>query len=74
MLRDAWFRGYQKISRITAEDRAIVPTLVLARRILLLGWIASHSEVPTARELGANYTDQSLDLAERYLGNRFLRD
>jgi Ser/Thr protein kinase RdoA (MazF antagonist) len=71
-LRDSWLKGYAKIVRLTPEDRAIIPTVVMARRILLLAWIASHREVPTAQELGTTYTDQSLDLAERYLGDRFL--
>jgi Ser/Thr protein kinase RdoA (MazF antagonist) len=73
-LRDSWLTGYAKIAAVTDEDRAILPTVVMARRILLLAWVASHREVPTAQELGTTYTDQSLDLAERYLGDRFLRE
>jgi Ser/Thr protein kinase RdoA (MazF antagonist) len=73
-LRDAWFRGYTKIAAVMREDRAIIPTVVIARRILLLAWLASHSEVPTAQQLGTTYTEQSLDLAERYLGDSFLVD
>jgi Ser/Thr protein kinase RdoA (MazF antagonist) len=73
-LRDVWLKGYAKIAPLTPEDRGIIPTVVMARRILLLAWIASHSEVPTAQELGTTYTDQSLDLAERYLGDRFLAE
>jgi Ser/Thr protein kinase RdoA (MazF antagonist) len=73
-LRDAWLRGYVTVLSVTREDRAIIPTVVMARRILLLAWIASHSEVPTARELGIAYTEQSLQLAEAYLNDRFLSD
>ena len=73
-LRDAWLAGYGKFAPVTRQDRAIMPTVVMARRLLLLAWIASHSEVPIARELGATYTRQSLDLAESYLRDGFLAD
>jgi len=73
-LRDAWLKGYSTIAPVTADDHAILPTLVMARRILLMAWIASHGEVPIARELGATYTAQSVTLAEAYLRDRFLAD
>jgi Ser/Thr protein kinase RdoA (MazF antagonist) len=73
-LRDAWLKGYATIAPLTREDRDIIPTVVMARRILLLAWIASHSEVPTAQELGIAYTEQTLGLADAYLNDRFLSD
>lgn len=71
-LRDAWLAGYEKVLPLTAEDRAMVPTFVMARRILLVAWIASHAEVPIAIELGAGYTADTLQLAEAYLSGTFL--
>ena len=74
VLRDAWFAGYATVAPVTREDRNIIPTVVMARRILLLAWIASHSEVPTAQQLGSTYTEQSLALAESYLRDCFLAE
>jgi Ser/Thr protein kinase RdoA (MazF antagonist) len=74
ILRDSWLRGYATVAPVTREEREIIPTVVIARRILLLAWIASHSEVPTARELGGAYTEQSLELAYSYLHDRLLAD
>jgi Ser/Thr protein kinase RdoA (MazF antagonist) len=71
-LMERWFEGYSTIRALSAEDRAIMPTLVLARRILLTAWLASHSEVPIAQELGADYTQTTVALAEAYLLDRFL--
>jgi Ser/Thr protein kinase RdoA (MazF antagonist) len=73
-LRDAWLQGYATVAPVTAADRAIMPTVVMARRILLCAWIASHSEVPIARELGSGYTEQSVEMAETYVRGRFLAE
>ena len=45
----------------------MLPTFILLRRILLLAWIASHRETPTAQAYGQSYTNGALALAESYL-------
>ncbi len=37
------------------------------RRLLLVAWIGSHQGADIAQQLGAGYTRDSCDLAERYL-------
>jgi hypothetical protein len=37
------------------------------RRLLLVAWIGSHRGTELARSMGAEYTAESLDLAEDYL-------
>jgi Ser/Thr protein kinase RdoA (MazF antagonist) len=66
-LMAAWIKGYCSRRPLAAADLAMLPVFVMARRILLVAWIASHAEVPLAQELGRGYTDRTLDLAERYL-------
>jgi Ser/Thr protein kinase RdoA (MazF antagonist) len=66
-LMEAWTEGYDRIAPLSAEDRAILPALVLLRRMLLLAWVASHREAPTAQAKGAAYTAGSYALAERFL-------
>jgi Ser/Thr protein kinase RdoA (MazF antagonist) len=67
-LLDAWLAGYRSVLPLAREDADMIPVFVMLRRILLVAWIASHSETPTAQELGRSYTQGSLVLADRFLG------
>jgi Ser/Thr protein kinase RdoA (MazF antagonist) len=71
-LLEAWVAGYRKMAPLSAEERAEIPTFVILRRILLTAWLASHAEVPLARQLGAAYTAGTVALAEEFLSGRFL--
>jgi Ser/Thr protein kinase RdoA (MazF antagonist) len=66
-LMDAWLAGYRRVAGLPAADEAEIWTFILFRRLLLVAWIGSHSGVDVAQELGAGYTRDSCDLAERYL-------
>lgn len=66
-LQQAWIEGYRAYAPLSQEDEAMFPTFIALRRILLTAWLASHSETPTAQELGAGFTEGSLRIAERYL-------
>jgi Ser/Thr protein kinase RdoA (MazF antagonist) len=64
---DAWLTGYRRVAGLPAADEVEIWTFILFRRLLLVAWIGSHSAVDIAQELGAGYTRDSCDLAERYL-------
>jgi Ser/Thr protein kinase RdoA (MazF antagonist) len=66
-LVDAWLTGYRRVLGLPAEDEAEIWTFILFRRLLLVAWIGSHTAVEIARQLGAGYTRDSCDLAEKYL-------
>jgi Ser/Thr protein kinase RdoA (MazF antagonist) len=66
-LIDAWLTGYRRILELPALDEAEIWTFILFRRLLLVAWIGSHKAVDIAQQLGADYTQGSCDLAERYL-------
>jgi Ser/Thr protein kinase RdoA (MazF antagonist) len=66
-LIDSWLAGYRRVGQLNAADEAELWTFVLFRRLLLVAWIGSHQAVDIAAELGATYTRDSCDLAERYL-------
>jgi Ser/Thr protein kinase RdoA (MazF antagonist) len=66
-LTDAWVRGYRGVRSLSEEDEAELPTFVMLRRLLLVAWIGSHSGTELAREMGAEYTAGSCELAEGYL-------
>ena len=57
---------------LNLEAEAEVPSLVVLRRILLTAWLASHTEVPFAREFGAIYTEGTVALARRLMRGEFL--
>jgi Ser/Thr protein kinase RdoA (MazF antagonist) len=71
-LLQAWIQGYCRRMPLRAEARAEIPTFVVLRRILLTAWLASHSEVPLACEIGRSYTAGTVALAEDLLRGKFL--
>lgn len=72
-LMAAWLHGYRMHRHLTDEDVAIIPTLILMRRLLLVGWVGSHHEYAReAAELGADFTRVSCELAEAYLSGNYL--
>jgi Ser/Thr protein kinase RdoA (MazF antagonist) len=66
-LIDSWITGYRTEGSLGADEVAELPTFVMLRRLLLVAWIGSHSAVPEAQALGADFTTVSCDLAEKYL-------
>jgi Ser/Thr protein kinase RdoA (MazF antagonist) len=66
-LIDSWIAGYRTEGTLSADEVAELPTFVMLRRLLLVAWIGSHSAVPEAQALGADFTTVSCDLAEKYL-------
>jgi Ser/Thr protein kinase RdoA (MazF antagonist) len=69
-LLHAWLAGYRRVAPLPAEDEAAIPLMIMLRRLLLLAWIASHSETPTARDLGQGFTEETLRLCEAFLSAR----
>lgn len=63
-----WCEGYTRIAPFRPEDRAMIPALILLRRVLLTAWLATRADSDTAQGLGGpTYTLGTLDLADRYL-------
>jgi Ser/Thr protein kinase RdoA (MazF antagonist) len=72
-LMAAWVDGYTDRRTLSPADVDILPTLVMFRRMLLVGWVGSHHQyAPEAEELGAGYTAGTCDMGEAYLSGRYL--
>jgi Ser/Thr protein kinase RdoA (MazF antagonist) len=71
-LLQAWLRGYRNVAPLDAQETAEIPTFVVLRRILLTAWLASHSEIPFARQFGAAYTAGTVTLAQQLLRGQLL--
>jgi Ser/Thr protein kinase RdoA (MazF antagonist) len=69
----AWISGYRSVSDLSDEDEAMIPTFIMLRRIMLTAWLASHGEIPFAREIGADFAAGTVRLAEDYVAGRLLR-
>jgi Ser/Thr protein kinase RdoA (MazF antagonist) len=66
-LQRAWIAGYRTVTPLWDTEIAIIPTFIMLRRMLLTAWIASHSETPTAQQLGKGYTEGTVVLARAFL-------
>ncbi|WP_405085912.1 phosphotransferase enzyme family protein [Microbispora sp. NBC_01389] len=66
-MAESWVRGYRTVLDLPKEDEAEIWTFILFRRLLLVAWIGSHPAAAGAARLGAGYTRDSCELAERYL-------
>jgi Ser/Thr protein kinase RdoA (MazF antagonist) len=63
-----WCDGYTRIAPLGPEDRAMIPVLILLRRVLLTAWLATRADSDTARAVGGMaYTKGTLTLAEGFL-------
>jgi len=63
-----WCDGYARVASLHKTDRAMIPALILLRRVLLTAWLATRADSDTALALGGPaYTSGTLALAERFL-------
>lgn len=62
-----WAEGYRTVAPLAPENVAVLPVLVMLRRLLLTAWTGSRADSDTARGLGDAFTDGTARLAERYL-------
>ncbi len=63
-----WVEGYTRVAPLRSVDRAMIPSLIFLRRVLLTAWLATRADSDTAQMLGGPaYTQGTLDLADSYL-------
>jgi Ser/Thr protein kinase RdoA (MazF antagonist) len=68
----AWLAGYRRVAPLSAQEQSEIPTFVALRRIVLTAWLASHAEVPFARQFGEAYTRGTVRLAQQMLAGNLL--
>lgn len=64
---DAWLAGYRRIRPLSRAELAALDSFILLRRMLLVAWIGSHADTAQARAMGPAFTDDTCELAERFL-------
>lgn len=69
-LIEHWKTGYRRVTPLAFDDEHEIPTFVMLRRLLLVAWLGSHSEIDLAKSLGVAYTEGTVKLCEDYLRAR----
>ncbi|WP_020572806.1 phosphotransferase enzyme family protein [Parafrankia discariae] len=72
-LAAAWLEAYRAHRPLGPEDLAVVPTLVLLRRLLLVAWLGTHPHSDAVPDAAA-YARDTAELAHRYLTGTLLPD
>ncbi len=68
-LIECWLKGYRKVAEVPAGIESEIPTLIMLRRLQLVGWVGYQQQhLEFAREIGPRFTVESCRLAEDYLG------
>jgi Ser/Thr protein kinase RdoA (MazF antagonist) len=63
-----WLEGYRRVGQISADMEAEIPTLIMLRRLQLIGWVGYQQQyLEFARGIGSDFTADSCRLAEEYL-------
>ena len=65
-LRTAWVQGYRSVRTLADEHLAMIDTMILLRRMVLLAWIGSHADTALARSHAPNFARDTARLAELY--------
>jgi Ser/Thr protein kinase RdoA (MazF antagonist) len=63
-----WLEGYRRSGTAGTGDEAILPVMVMLRRILLTAWLGTRKGTDTANAFGGPaFTSGTVELAERFL-------
>ncbi|HEX4428642.1 MAG TPA: phosphotransferase [Frankiaceae bacterium] len=71
-LVSSWLEGYRRTAVVEPADRAVMPALIMLRRLQLQAWASSHADTDMVRSLGAAFTAGTIEVADRYLSARLL--
>lgn len=68
-LVEAWIEGYTSVTPLNEADRAIIPTMIMLRRLMLIAWMGSHSTAKEVLAMGESFTRQSVPLARQFVAS-----
>jgi Ser/Thr protein kinase RdoA (MazF antagonist) len=66
-----WLAAYQRHVPLVADERAMVATFILQRRLQLTAWLGTHPHTDAVADVTA-YAHASLDLADAFLSGTLL--
>lgn len=63
----AWIEGYRTNGTLSEREIAEIPTFMMLRRLIIMGWAGSHPDTDLAREMGEEYSVGTVEFAKKYL-------
>lgn len=69
----AWIAGYRQVETLTEEHVALIPTLMMFRILIVMGWAGSHPSTDLALEMHERYSASAIEFASKYLAGKALR-
>lgn len=63
---EALLKGYQKYRKLPKEDLEEVETFVILRKIIRVGWIATHMDNDTVKKVDPDYYRETEEMAVEY--------
>ena len=67
-LIESWLKGYRKVAPVPSDMKDRIPTLIMLRRLQLMGWVGyQRQHLDFAREIAPAFTADTCRLAEEYL-------
>lgn len=64
---EAWLAGYESVRKLSKEDKDEIETFIVLRKIIRMGWIASHADNDTVKRVTDRYYEQTTRMAEKYV-------
>lgn len=66
-LKGHWLEGYRLHRPLSRAHENELDTLIMFRRLALLGWLGTHADVDIVKALSGTFAEGTAKLAERYL-------
>lgn len=68
-LIESWLGGYSEVRHFDDADLAIIPTLIMLRRMVILAWLGSRPGTPVCIEEGPDYARITGEMARTYIAS-----
>ena len=68
-LIDSWLAGYTDVRPLDEDDIAIIPTLIMMRRMVILAWLGSRPGTELWRQEAPRYSKITVDMANVYVAS-----
>lgn len=66
-LIDSWLSGYTEVRALSEQDLAIIPTLIMMRRMVILAWLGSRPGTEVWLQQEPGYAAFTVEMANLYL-------
>ena len=63
---EALLRGYGRFRQLKQEDMEEMDTFIVLRKIVRIGWIATHSDNDSVKNVADDYYDKTAEMAKEY--------